>query len=182
MRGEAGLLQRMREGIVADVVEQGGHPNSEAFFRADRSRVAQLLQRREGPPGQMKGAEGVLEAAVGGAGVDQECVTDLADVAKALNGGRVERKQGGVVDPDVVPERIADDLGGSGGAAEGGRRAMTLTCRRADDPLIRTAPAAFPPCWLHTTGPAAATSAGTSARYCSKFSRNIVASFRAWAS
>ena len=119
MRGEAGLLQRVREGIVADVVQQRRHPYREALLRAGGSELAQLLQRREGPPGQVIGAERVLEAAVGGAGVDQEGVPDLADVAEALNGGGVEREQRGAVDPDVVPERVADDFGrrqvGSGG-------------------------------------------------------------------
>ena len=97
---------------MADVVQQGCHPYRETLFRADRPELAHLLQRRESPPGQMKGAESVLEAAVGGAGVDQECVPDLADVAEALNRGRVEGEKGRAIDPDVVPEGIADDFGG----------------------------------------------------------------------
>jgi hypothetical protein len=56
-------------------------------------------------------AERVLEATVGGAGVDQECVTDLADVAEALNGGSVECQKRGTVDTNVVPQGIADYFG-----------------------------------------------------------------------
>jgi hypothetical protein len=60
----------------------------------------------------MKGPEGVLEAAVGGSGVNQEGVPDLADIAEALNRGGIERKQRGAINPNVVPERVADDFGG----------------------------------------------------------------------
>jgi hypothetical protein len=66
------------------------------------------------------GAECVLETSMGGAGIYQEGMTDLTNVAKPLDGGRVEREQGRVVDPDVVPERIADDFGLSGAAGERG--------------------------------------------------------------
>jgi hypothetical protein len=41
-------------------------------------------------------------------------MTDLANVAKALDGRRVEGKQGRLIDPDVVPEGIADDFGRTG--------------------------------------------------------------------
>ena len=110
MRGEAGLLERMREGVMADVVQQRRHPYRKALFGAGGPELAQLLQRRERAPGQMECAECVLEAAVGGAGIDQESVTDLTDVAEALNGGSVQGQERGLVDPDVVPERVADDF------------------------------------------------------------------------
>jgi hypothetical protein len=57
-------------------------------------------------------AECVLETSMGGAGVYEEGMTDLTNVAKALDCGRVESKQGRVIDPNVVPERIADDFSG----------------------------------------------------------------------
>jgi hypothetical protein len=93
-------------------VQQGCHPDSEAFLRAGGPELSQLLQRREGSPGQVKGTEGVLEPAVSSAGVDQECVPDLADVAEALDRGRVEGEKSRAIDPDVVPEGIADDFRG----------------------------------------------------------------------
>jgi hypothetical protein len=65
------------------------------------------------------GAECVLETSMGGAGVHEEGMTNLTNVAKALDGGRIESKQGRVVDPDVVPERIADDFGGGQGGNVG---------------------------------------------------------------
>ena len=58
-----------------------------------RLELAALLQARERAPGQVVGAERVLEAGVGGAGIDQEGVADLADVAQPLHGRRVEREQ-----------------------------------------------------------------------------------------
>jgi hypothetical protein len=59
------------------------------------------------------GTEGVLETRVSRAGVDEEAVTNLADVPKALNGGGVEGEERGSVEPDVVPEWVADDLSGA---------------------------------------------------------------------
>ncbi len=95
---------------MADVVQQCCHPYRNTLFRAGGAELADLLQRRERTPGQMERAERMLEAAVSGARVDQECVTDLTDIAEALHRGSVERQERGPVDPDVVPERVADDL------------------------------------------------------------------------
>ena len=36
--------------------------------------------------------------------------TELPDVAQALERRRIDEAHRGVVDPDVVPERVADDL------------------------------------------------------------------------
>ena len=94
----------------------------------------------------MIGAERVLEAGVGGAGIDKEGVAELPDIAKPLDGGRIQYLQRRTVQPDVVPQRVADDL-------ESGSQ-----------------------------GPAAATACSTWAAYCEKLSRNIFASFLAWAS
>ena len=59
----------------------------------------------------MVGAEGVLEAGMSGARVDEEGVTELPDVAQTLEGGGVHHPHRGRLQADVVPERVADDLG-----------------------------------------------------------------------
>ena len=101
--GKPGLLQRMGERVVADVVQQRGEADRDAVVLGDAGQLAPLLQRRQGAPGQVVGAERVLEAGVGGAGIDQEGVPDLADVAQALNGRGVEGQQRRAVESDVVP-------------------------------------------------------------------------------
>jgi hypothetical protein len=67
----------------------------------------------------MVGTERVLEARVSRSGVDEKTVTDLADVAKTLNGGGVECEERGSVEPDVVPQWVADDLSGAAGQRVG---------------------------------------------------------------
>ena len=52
----------------------------------------------------------MFESGVGSAGVDQEGMAELSDVAQPLHRRRVEDVQRGGVDPDVVPEGVADDL------------------------------------------------------------------------
>jgi hypothetical protein len=59
----------------------------------------------------MVGTEGVLEAGMGSAGIHQKGVAELTDVAEPLNGGRVECDERRAVQPDVVPERVANDFG-----------------------------------------------------------------------
>jgi hypothetical protein len=87
------LLQGMGERIVADVVEEHG--------RANEGRV--LLEEGERAAGEVIGAEGVLKARVGRAGVDEVGEAELADIAQALHGIRVEQPQGERLDTDVVP-------------------------------------------------------------------------------
>ena len=52
----------------------------------------------------------MLETGVGGAGIDEEGVAELADVAQALHRRGVEHRQCRLDEADVVPEGIADDL------------------------------------------------------------------------
>jgi hypothetical protein len=84
----------------------------------------------------------MLEPAVGSSGIDQESVPDLTDVAEALNGGCIECEERGVVDPDVIPKRIADDLAisGAAGKRDGGAE---VACRGLWlDLILSTCPAA----------------------------------------
>src|SRR5689334_22408517 len=120
-------------------------------------------------------AESVLETGVCGARVDQKTVADLPDVPETLHGGRIECQEGGTVDADVVPERIANDFsrtdGWRGREEAGVGRIGIRTADGCRSRSCRTAPPGS--CRLAHAGPAPATDAGTSALYCSKFSRNI---------
>jgi hypothetical protein len=56
----------------------------------------------------------MLKPGVGSSRINQETVSDLTDVSEALYGGSVQRQEGGSVDPNIVPEGIADYFGGKG--------------------------------------------------------------------
>jgi len=98
-------------------------------------------------------AERVLEARVGGAGVDEVREPELPHVSQPLENGRVDELQGQRVDTNVVPQRIPDDHDGAG----------TPRARQAFGPASAIAGAMLLPNF-------------------SKFLRNISASFFAWAS
>ena len=174
MRGKAGLFERVREGIVPDVVKQGREPDREAVVLRHEVDLAALLQARQRPPGQVIRAEGVLESGVRGAGIDQERMPHLADVAEPLDRRRVQRQQRGAIQADVVPEGVANDLElfvvGHGRMRE--PRARGIARGRG----LRMRNGYF------AAGPAAATESDTWERKCSKFSRNMRTSSRAWAS
>jgi hypothetical protein len=63
----------------------------------------------------MIGAQSVFEASMGGAGIDEKSVTELADVSQALYGRCVENRERLGLEADVVPERVANDLVGGAG-------------------------------------------------------------------
>ena len=60
----------------------------------------------------MIGAERVLEPRVCGAGVDEEREPELANVSEPLKGRCVDQLEAERIEPDVVPEWVADDLDG----------------------------------------------------------------------
>jgi hypothetical protein len=94
---------------VADIVEQCGGPEDRATACVEQPILA-FFQEGERAPGKMVGAECVLEAGVGGPGVDEVGEAELPDVAQALHGIRVEQSQRERLDTDVIPERIPYDL------------------------------------------------------------------------
>ena len=169
---------------MADVVEQRRHSNGNAVIVQLGRQLAQLVEGCDCATSKVVRAQSMLESGMGCSRIYQEAVPDLANVAKALNGRCVEGEQGGPVEPNVVPKRIADDFGVGGAARQRGGRLR----RRSPAglyPALLFAFAAPPPrrlASLLTLVLPAATEEGTSARYCSKFSRNMVASFLAWAS
>src|SRR2546430_9393410 len=139
----AGLFERVGERVMPDVVQQRRRGERGAIAGREPG-IPRVLELRQRAPRQMISAEGVLEAAVRGARVDEEGMAQLPHVAESLNGGGVDHREGRGVEPDVVPERVADDLE-----------------RRQRD------------------GPASRTAACTWSWNCSKFCRNICASFAA---
>ncbi len=108
----ADLLERVRERIVSDVVEQRGEPRQLHVFAIDEREVGLVLEQREHAARQVVRAEGVLEARVRRAGVDQEGQPELPNVSEPLECRCVDQLEGERIEPDVVPERIADDVHG----------------------------------------------------------------------
>src|SRR5207302_4992682 len=139
----AGFFERVGEGVVSDVVQQGGEPDVRRGSGVGPG--AAFFQLRERAAGQVIGTEAVLEARVRGAGIDEEGVTELADIPQPLDGGGIDDGQGIAVEADVVPERVADDLEAAhwGG---GGPASRTAACTRASNcrKFCRNRPASLP--------------------------------------
>ena len=66
--------------------------------------------------GEMVGPERVLEARMRRPRVDEEGQPELPHVSKALEGRRVDQLERQRVEPNVVPERVANDFDGHCGA------------------------------------------------------------------
>ena len=108
----ADLLERVRERVVPDVVQQRGAAHDETCIGLELLGVATLLEQAQRAAREMVRTERVLEARVSGAGVDEIRESELADVAQPLERTRVDQPERQRVDADVVPERIANDLVG----------------------------------------------------------------------
>src|SRR6185503_4068764 len=80
----ADFLERVGERIVSDVVEQRRRPEYAAVARVDVGKVAALLEEPKRAPGEVIGAERVLEPAVRRAGIHEEREPQLPHVAQAL--------------------------------------------------------------------------------------------------
>ena len=94
---------------MTDVVQQCRQTHGGALLLGNALQLAPFLERRERPAGEVIRPERMLEAGVRGTGIDEEGVAELANVAE-LYGGGIEREERNPVEPDVVPERIADDF------------------------------------------------------------------------
>ena len=140
---EAGLLERVREGIVADVVEQRGQLEPAQVGGGDGSAPRHLFELGERAAREMIRAQGVLEARVRRAGIDQERVPQLAHVAEALNRGRIHHGERLGLEPDVVPEWIANDLelthAGPASRTAGGTRGANCSKLRRNSSATRAA-------------------------------------------
>ena len=80
----------------------------------DRRVVLVLLEQRERPAGEVVRPERVLEPRVGRARVDEKRQPELPNVAQPLERRRIDQLEAERIEPDVVPERVADDLDGHG--------------------------------------------------------------------
>ena len=111
----ADLFQRVRERIVPDVVQQRRHANQHALVATERRVVLVLLEQRQRATGEVIRAQGVLEARMSCAGIDEEGQPELANVSEPLESRRIDQLEGERIEADVVPERIANDLDGHDG-------------------------------------------------------------------
>ena len=118
------VLRRMAVGGVAEVVEQrgGAHqpPQPRPFVRRDQA-GALVDQRVEHPAGEMHGAQHVREAAVLGAGVDQEGQAELVDPAQALERTAADERGLERVGVDEAVDRVAQPQLGHRRSVIGGR-------------------------------------------------------------
>src|SRR5438045_9263353 len=100
----ADLFERVRERVVPDVVQQSSDAHGGAGCLRDSSKGAPVVEQCEGATREMIGAKRVLEAAMGGAGVDEKREPELANVAQPLKRRRIHEPNRQLVDGDVVPE------------------------------------------------------------------------------
>jgi len=111
---------------VSEVVERRGGAN-DRIVPLLGSKVIPLAQHRESSTREVVRAERVLEARVRRAGVDEVRPAELADVAQPLKDVGVNEAESDLVDADVVPERVAQDLESHGGKVTPAGRAVYHT-------------------------------------------------------
>jgi hypothetical protein len=58
----------------------------------------------------MVGAECVLEPSMGGAWIDEVCPSQLPHISQALKNVGVDEVERDLIDPNVIPDRIAQYL------------------------------------------------------------------------
>jgi hypothetical protein len=93
-------------------MEQRGNPRHHAFVAAQRVIVVVLLEQGQRSARKVIGSQGVLEPGVSRARVDQEGESQLADVPEALKGRRIDQLEAERIEPNVVPEWVANDFHG----------------------------------------------------------------------
>ena len=113
------LLKRVREGIVADIVQERGGGDDLGLVARDLIERPRLAQVRDGATGEMVSPKRVLEAGVRGPGIHEMREAELPNVAQALHRRGVQELLRGGVHADVVPQGVADEghawnLGGRG--------------------------------------------------------------------
>ena len=100
----------MREGVVADVVEQGGGDEDAHVLFAQHEGRVRVEETGQKLLGQVIDAQRVLKARVARAWIHQMHVAELGDVAQALEGSGIDEGEDGSGEVDIAPDRVADDL------------------------------------------------------------------------
>ncbi len=90
------------------VVQQRRQPHRQLGITIYAVQLAPLRQRRQRPPGEMVRPQRMLKTGMGGAWIHQERMPQLPHIPKPLHRRRVQHRQRGLVQPDVVPQRVAD--------------------------------------------------------------------------
>lgn len=106
----ADFLERMREGIVTDIVQQSCSSHDGLLFRISSAEPFALRHRGECSAREVIRAERVLEARVSRAGINEISESELPDVAQPLKNLCVDEPKSQLVDADVVPEWVAQNL------------------------------------------------------------------------
>jgi len=106
----ADFLESVREWIVPDVVQECRGPDDRLLFLADRDRMLGLAKERQRASREVMGAEGVLETRMRCARINQVGPAKLADVAQTLKDFGIDELERQLVDADVVPDGIAQNL------------------------------------------------------------------------
>jgi hypothetical protein len=99
---------------VSNVVKERRRSDYRLVDFADRRRVFRFAKERQGATREVVGAEGVLESCVGRAGVNEVRPPELAHVAKALENFGVDERECQLVDTNIIPDRVAQDLEADG--------------------------------------------------------------------
>ena len=110
MMGDADLFERMGEGIVPHIVQQRRGPHDLLLPDGDLRERPAFLEQTQRQPRQMPGTQCMLETGMRGAGVDEKCQPQLPHIPQTLQHGRFQQRQRQRVEPDVVPERIAQNF------------------------------------------------------------------------
>ena len=95
---------------MPDIVQQCGGPDRCLLVLAYRYRVVRFTQQRERAAREMIGAESVLKTRMGCAWINEISPAELPDVAKALKNLGVDKIERQLVDSNVVPYRVAQNL------------------------------------------------------------------------
>ena len=127
------LLERVRERVVADVVEQTGERDEAELRRIDVVQRTTLAHDGERAARQVVDAERVVEARVRRARIHEMRVPELLDVAQPLEGRGIDDPHRDRVQPDRVPERVPDDDRRDAGH----QRARLISGPRSGPPPIR---------------------------------------------
>jgi hypothetical protein len=110
--GEEVVVKEVAEGAVADVVEQPGHPE-QLLEERRRWRVRELRAQRGvkllgEAPGQVHGAERVLEAAVLGSGEHPARGLELRHAPQSLHPRRIDQVFLGGLAGEAIRPRVED--------------------------------------------------------------------------